>query len=104
MRKYEYFDVRARRNHVRWLDIYLHGATDPYILQPGSVLETVRPAVEGDWKTAIAHHIPPIPEGTEIVVKDIFQNFEGVWIAAEYNGRTYSVNPRDCKYVRLGDD
>lgn len=101
MRKYEYFDIKTMTHQLRWFDIYLYGSNEPYILETGSVLETVRDAHDGDWKTAMVHHIPPVPAGTQVVVKNIFQNFEGIWIEAYYNDRLYSIAPRDLKYVRL---
>ena len=62
-------------------------------------VETKKKVFDGDWKTAIVHRIPPIPEGTKLEVTDMFQNFEGIWLEAKYEGWLYSIDPHDVDVV-----
>lgn len=74
---------------------------EQYLIALGSVVETVTVSHHGDWKTAMVQGIPPIPQGIQLIVHDVWQNFYGLWITAYYNGRSYDINPRDLKYIRM---
>lgn len=54
---------------------------------------TNRSIADGDWKTALIKKKPIIPKGTILTITNMFQNFEGGWLVAEYEGFNFSVNP-----------
>lgn len=62
-------------------------------------VKTICECQNEDWKTAIAHHQPRIPEGTELEVKDILQNFYGKFIEVDYQGDRYSLDPKNVEYI-----
>ena len=61
---------------------------------------TTSEAQEEDWKTALAHHIKPIPKGVELVCT-IFTNLYGTYLSAEYRGRNYNIDPKICDFVEV---
>mgnify|MGYP003309451150 CR=1 FL=1 len=63
------------------------------------VLRTVQDTPEEDWKTAVAHSIPPIPKGEYVIFVNVFQNYYGEFMTVEYHGSRYSVNPKNLEYV-----
>lgn len=71
-----------------------------YLLDNQCVVETICDAQHGDWKSVLAHDIPPIPKGTELRVCEVWQNFYGKWISVMYNGRVYDLSPSSLKYIR----
>ena len=56
-------------------------------------------APDEDWKTASTHNIKPIPKGTELIV-ELFVNFYGTFLKAEYNGWIYYISPRLCDFIK----
>lgn len=62
-------------------------------------VRTIRDCINEDWKTAIAHHQPRIPKGTELEVKDILQNLYGKFIEVDYQEFRYSLDPRNVEYI-----
>lgn len=62
-------------------------------------VETIRETNHGDWKTRLAHNIPPIPKGTRLDVIETWYNFHGKWVSVMYNGRIYDISPKDLKRV-----
>ena len=70
-----------------------------YYLDSHSIVETVCDAQHGDWKTAYAKDIKPIPKGTQLRVVKIWNNFYGKWVQVLYGGRRYDLRPCDLKYI-----
>ena len=103
MEEYRMFDPLTLTRKCYW-EVYL-GLSDnkPYLLDDKSVVETVCDAEHGDWKTALAHNIPKIPKGTQLEVKKVWQNFYGVWVEVNYEGRHYDISPRQLKYVKRNE-
>ncbi len=70
-------------------------------------VKTVVDTPDEDWKTASVHKIPRIPKGTRLAVKDLFLNYYGQYIIAEYNGWSYYINPKNVAYdgaEEIGED
>ena len=65
------------------------------------VLRTVRNTPEEDWKTAVAHSIPPIPKGEDVIFVNVFWNCYGEFMTVKYHGSRYSVNPKNLEYVGI---
>ena len=70
-----------------------------YRIDKPFVVRTIKPALEQDYKTAIILGIEPIPEGTELKVFSILDNYYGRFFICEYNGRKYNINPNDCEFI-----
>lgn len=66
-----------------------------YVIDNRSIVETACDAQHGDWK---AFHTP-IPQGTQLQVREVWRNFYGVWVEVLYNGLCYDLDPCDLKYV-----
>ena len=98
MREYDYFDARSLTRTKRWEVLLSDG--ELYLLDNKSVVETICDAEHGDWKTALAHNIQKIPKGTQLEVNKVWQNFYGVWVEVNYEGRHYDLSPRQLKYVK----
>jgi hypothetical protein len=92
------YDFKSLTRIVRW-DVWLSD-NKLYLLDNRCIVETVCDAQHGDWKSVIAHNIKPIPKGTQLKVKSVWRNFEGLWVAVDYDGRNYDISPRELKYVK----
>ena len=72
-----------------------------YTVLRASVVRTVRSTPEEDWKTALAHHIQPIPKDTTLLVHGWLDNFYGRFLQVEYQGRNYSVDPKNLEFLSI---
>ena len=70
-----------------------------YVVCKGAIVRTVKPTPDEDWKTALAHHIQPIPEGELLVVAGWLFNFYGRFIEISYNRNLYYVDPLNLEYI-----
>lgn len=70
-----------------------------YWLRKGCIVETIKETYEQDFKTAIAKGIKPIPKGEKVTVYSVMQNFYGKYLRVFYNGRIYSIDPKDVIYI-----
>lgn len=61
-------------------------------------VKTVRSTREEDWKTAMVHHIPDIPAGERLLVKDVFRNCYGIWLTVKYKDMNYYIDPHNVEY------
>ena len=59
------------------------------------IVTTKHEVISHDSKTACAHKLQPIPEGTAVRIKDVYSNFYGRYYDVEWNGNIYSVNDND---------
>lgn len=72
-----------------------------FMINAPFIIQLLEDAEEEDFKTRIAHHIKPIPKGTELRVDSILWNSYGTFLEVEYDNRIYSINPKICKYIRM---
>lgn len=76
-----------------------YNGANRYIINGPFYFELLEDGIEEDWKTRQVQKIKDIPKGTKLLCKSILYNFYGTYLEAEYNNRTYSLNPRICKYI-----
>ena len=72
-----------------------------FMINAPFVIQTIEDADEQDTKTRIAQGIRSIPKGTELRVDSILCNWYGIFLEVEYKNRTYSIDPKICKYIRM---
>lgn len=74
-----------------------------YRIDKPFIVRTIKPALEQDYKTAIILGTEPIPEGTELKVFSILDNFYGQFFEVKYNNINYNIDPKDCEYISMID-
>lgn len=81
--------------------IYFNNGLFGFFKERKFKVRTSQDAIEEDLKTALAQDIKPVPKGTDLVVDHVLHNFYGTYLCAEYNGRMYNINPRNCDFVEI---
>lgn len=74
-----------------------------YRIDKPFIVRTIKPALEQDYKTAIILGTEPIPEGTELKVFSILDNYYGRFFEVKYSNINYYIDPNDCEYISMID-
>lgn len=80
-------------------ELRFHNGLFAFYKEKPFTVRTAKEVHDEDWKTAMAHNIPPIPAETELVIKKTCINYYGIWLMAEYNGNLYYIDPMKCDFV-----